>query len=103
MSLEDAILDRVRRLPSSKQEEVLRFADRLQRESSVRRVACRGRSNEMKWIDSNRAHYADQWVAVEDDRLIAAGDDPKKVFAEAKAQRDRGPFRGAHPRGRRTS
>jgi hypothetical protein len=33
MSLEEAIMDKVRRLPPAKQEEVLRFADGLQRHS----------------------------------------------------------------------
>ena len=38
MSLEEAILDRVRHLPPAKQEEVLRFADGLQRRPAVRPV-----------------------------------------------------------------
>ena len=61
MSLEEAILDKVRRLPPAKQEEVLRFADGLQRNAAARRVPSRDRSNEMKWLDENRAAYADQW------------------------------------------
>jgi hypothetical protein len=84
MSLEEAILDKVRRLPPAKQEEVLRFADGLQRNTAARRVPSRDRSNEMKWLDENRAAYADQWVAVEGDRLIAANVDPLKVFSAAK-------------------
>ena len=36
MSLEEAILDKVRRLPPAKQEEVLRFADGLQDTARVR-------------------------------------------------------------------
>jgi hypothetical protein len=39
-------------------------------------VPSRDRAREAKWIDENRAAYADQWVAVEGDRLIAAGVDP---------------------------
>ena len=38
MSLEEAILDRVRHLPPAKQEEVLRFADGLQRQPALRPV-----------------------------------------------------------------
>jgi hypothetical protein len=49
-------------------------------------VPSRDRTNEIRWIDENRAAYADQWVAVEGDRLIAAGIDPLKVFAAAKAE-----------------
>jgi len=92
MSLEEAILDKVRRLSPAKQEEVLRFADGLQRQSPVRMVPSRDRSREMDWIKENRARYADQWVAVEGDRLIAADADGHKVFAAAKAAGIEVPF-----------
>jgi hypothetical protein len=92
MSLEEAILDKVRRLPPAKQEEVLRFADGLQHRAMVRKVPSRDRMREVKWIDENRATYADQWVAVEGDRLIAADPDPLKVFAAAQAEGIQSPF-----------
>lgn len=92
VSLEEAILEKVRRLPPAKQEEVLRFADGLQRNAAARRVPSRDRSSEMKWLDENRAAYADQWVAVEGDRLIAANGDPLKVFSAAKAAGIATPF-----------
>lgn len=92
MSLEEAILDKVRRLPPAKQEEVLRFADGLERTATVRIVSSRERSREMKWIDDNRAAYAGQWVAVEGDRLIAAGVDAVDIFAAAKAEGIQIPF-----------
>jgi Family of unknown function (DUF5678) len=92
MSLEEAILDKIRRLPPAKQEEVLRFADGLQRTATARIVPSRDRTKEMKWIDENRASYADQWVAVEGDRLIAAGLDPLNIFAAAKAGGIQVPF-----------
>ncbi|MFN0104226.1 MAG: hypothetical protein ACKV2U_19340 [Bryobacteraceae bacterium] len=85
MSLEEAILDRVRRLPLTQQEQVLRFADGLQREPVVRMVPSRDRRREMTWIKENRAGYADQWVVVDGDRLIAANADGHKAFAAAKA------------------
>lgn len=92
MSLEEAILDRVRRLPPAKQAEVLRFADGLQRNAAARKVPSRDRFSEMKWLDENRAAYADQWVAVEGDRLISANEDPLKVFSAAKAVGIQTPF-----------
>jgi hypothetical protein len=91
VSLEEAIMDKVRRLPPAKQEEVIRFADGLQR-NTARMVPPHDRTREMKWIDENRAAYTDQWVTVEGDRLVVAGVDPLKVFAEAKAQGIRTPF-----------
>ena len=92
MSLEEAILEKVRRLPPAKQEEVLRFADGLQGDATSRMVPSCDRTSEARWIDENRAAYADQWVAVEGDRLIAAGIDPLKVFAAAKAEGIGTPF-----------
>jgi hypothetical protein len=92
MSLEEAILDKVRQLPPAKQEEVLRFADGLQHQSRMRMVPSRDRSREMDWIKENRAKYADQWVVVEGDRLIAADRDGHKSFATAKAAGIEVPF-----------
>lgn len=92
MSLEEAILEKVRHLPPAKQEQVLRFADGLQREGDVRYVQSRDRSPEMEWVARNRAAYADQWVAVEGDRLIAADPDAFKVYAAAKAEGIESPF-----------
>jgi len=85
MSIEEAILDKVRRLPQAKQEEVLRFADGLQHKPAARLVPQRDRSRETRWIQENRAAYADQWVAVEGERLIAADRDALRVYAAAKA------------------
>ena len=92
MSLEEAILEKVRRLPPAKQEEVLRFADGLQHRVDVKMVRSRDRSREMDWIKHNRAEYADQWIVVEGDRLIAADADGHKAFAAAKAAGIEVPF-----------
>jgi len=92
MSLEEAILDKVRRLPPAKQEEVLRFADGLQRERAPREAPARDRNREVKWIADNRSAYAGQWVAVEGDRLVAADMDARKVFIAAKAAGIQIPF-----------
>ena len=84
MSLEEAILEKVRQLPPAKQQEVLRFADGLQHDSSVKIVPSRDRSREMEWLKENRARYANQWVVVEGDQLIAADADGHKAFIAAK-------------------
>ena len=71
MNLEETILDKVRSLPPAGQERVLRFASRLQQEACFRTVPFRDRRREMDWVKENRANYADQWVVVKGDRLIA--------------------------------
>jgi hypothetical protein len=92
MSLEEAILEKVRRLPPAKQEEVLRFANTLQHRSPVRMVPSRDRGREIAWLAENRAKYADQWVVVEGDRLIAADADALKAFAAAQSAGIEVPF-----------
>ena len=92
MSLEEAILDKIRRLPPAKQEEVLRFADGLERNAAARKVSSRDRSSETHWLDENRAAYEDQWVAIEGTRLLAASTDPLEVFSAAKAAGKQTPF-----------
>ena len=98
MSLEEAILDKVRHLSQAKQEEVLRFADGLRHADGLRRqdriksVPRRDRTREMKWVADNRAAFAGRWVAVEGDRLVAADEDAQKVFDAAKAEGIESPF-----------
>jgi hypothetical protein len=92
MSLEEAILDKVRHLPQAKQEEVLRFADGLERQGATKSVPSRDRTAEMAWIARNRASFANRWVALEGDRLIAADADAEKVFTAAKAEGIASPF-----------
>lgn len=92
MSLEEAILDKVRHLSQAKQEEVLRFADGLRRQDRTKSVPRRDRTKEMKWVAGNRAAFAGRWVAVEGDRLVAADEDAQKVFDAAKAEGIGSPF-----------
>lgn len=59
---------------------------------TVRRVPYVDRSREMEWIREHQAEYADMWVAVEGDRMIAADLDAKVVFAALKAAGITRPF-----------
>jgi hypothetical protein len=43
------------------------------------------RSGEDEWLRQHRDEYANQWVALDGDRLIASGDDLKKVARTARA------------------
>ncbi len=42
-------------------------------------------NKEMKWLREHRAEYANQWVALDEDRLIKAGRTAKEVHAAANA------------------
>ena len=91
MNLEEAILEKVRRLPLAKQEEVLRFVNRLLL-PPTRRVPFRDRSREINWLRENRAKFLDQWVVVEGDRLIAADTDAVNAYDAAIATGIEVPF-----------
>lgn len=39
----------------------------------------------LQWLEKNKAVYLGQWVALDGDRLLAAGTDGKQVYAEAVA------------------
>ncbi len=39
----------------------------------------------LQWLADNKANYLSQWVALDGDRLLAAGPDGKQVYAAALA------------------
>lgn len=43
------------------------------------------RKRESEWVQQNKEAYADLWVVVEGDQLIASGADGKQVYDEARA------------------
>jgi hypothetical protein len=50
------------------------------------------RSRELKWIKEHRKEYADQWVALDGDRLISHGTNSKEVIAAARQSGVESPF-----------
>jgi Family of unknown function (DUF5678) len=86
MSLEEAILEKVRDMPPEQQEEMLRLANEIEHRSDATPAPVWDGRKEMAWIEQNRAAYMGLWVALDGDRLVAAGPDGKKVYEAAKAQ-----------------
>lgn len=43
------------------------------------------RTQEFKWLRTNREQYAGKWVALEGDQLVAVGENAKTVLDEARA------------------
>jgi hypothetical protein len=41
-------------------------------------------SKELEWLEANRAAYTGQWVALQGDRLLAAGPDAQEVFLKVR-------------------
>lgn len=60
----------------------------LQSEEKPLKAPVRGempnRSRELKWIKEHRKEYADQWVALDGDRLISHGTSSREVIAAAR-------------------
>jgi len=50
------------------------------------------RSRELKWIKEHRKEYADQWVALDGDRLISHGMSGREVIAAARQSGVESPF-----------
>lgn len=47
---------------------------------------------ELEWVDRHRRQFANKWVVVKDDRLIASGDDARKVYLAARRRGIKVPF-----------
>ena len=46
----------------------------------------------LNWLDEHRDQYLGQWVALDGDRIVSHGSDPKEVYRQAKAAGVRVPF-----------
>ena len=102
MSIENEVLEKLRTLPGDKQREVLEFVEGLARDSAERSqevehgAASRSTSwtgeAEMRWLREHGAEYAGRWVALDGDRLVAAGADGREVYREAHARGVGTPF-----------
>ena len=49
-------------------------------------------SKEHQWLQENQHKYIKQWVVLDGDKLIGAGDDPKPFVEEARANGVKIPF-----------
>src|ERR1700704_695658 len=92
MSLEEAILEKVREMAPEQQEKLLRIADKLQHPTTVTSGAYWDGKKEMEWLRRNRDAYMNMGVSLDGDGLIAADPDGHKVYDAAKAQGIETPF-----------
>lgn len=49
-------------------------------------------SKERKWLEENRDNYIGKWVVLDGEKLVGAGDDPKPLVDEARANGVKIPF-----------
>jgi|SRR5215216_962555 len=85
MSTLKQILEEAMKLPP---EERIRLRDALDRLESNGNSTPAYKTNEQErnWIDTHREQYLHQWVALDEDRLLAHGLDAKQVYDEAREQ-----------------
>ncbi|HZS04658.1 MAG TPA: hypothetical protein VFD58_07470 [Blastocatellia bacterium] len=49
-------------------------------------------SRSHEWLKAHRHEYISKWVVLDGDRLIGAGDDPRPIVAQARAEGVQMPF-----------
>jgi hypothetical protein len=49
-------------------------------------------SREMEWLRQHRHEYIGQWIVLDGDRLVGAGNDPVPIVTQARAEGVRIPF-----------
>lgn len=85
------ILDAVQTLPPDDRQALREFLDKAPEDNSngASEEMC---AAEMRWLAKHEAEYAGQWVALDGDRLVAFGTDPKQLYAESRAAGVPNPF-----------
>jgi len=58
----------------------------------VRRVPPIDLSRELQWLKEHRHEYMEQWVALDEDRLVGHGPNAREVYAAARAAGVKSPF-----------
>lgn len=89
------VIESIQQLPASEQEKVLHWLEE-QRKPRFAEIDWQERNEKfqkaLKWIEENRQQYLGKWVCLDGDKLIAAGDDAKEVYAQARAKAIEIPF-----------
>lgn len=49
-------------------------------------------SKSREWLKAHRHEYIGQWIVLDGDRLVGAGDDPRPIVAQARAEGVTMPF-----------
>jgi hypothetical protein len=83
MATLEQIIEEARKLPAEEQRRLRAALDELESNGNAQTVY-RTRERERAWLDSHRDEYLGQWVAVEDDRLVASGNNARQVYLSAR-------------------
>jgi hypothetical protein len=83
MATLEQIIEEARTLPIGDQQRLRASLETLESRNS--QPTYQTRIREHAWIDTHRDEYLGQWVAVEDDLLVAHGKAPRQVYLAARA------------------
>jgi hypothetical protein len=83
MATLEQIIEQAKNLPVEEQRRLRAALGELESNGNAQ-PAYRTRERERSWIATHRDEYLGQWVAVEDDRLVAQGKDPRQVYLAAR-------------------
>lgn len=89
MVSDQALIEKIRKLPPAKVAEVERFVDSLGQDQPHGGRELPDRSREHAWRLQNEdrlRRLSGEWVVLEGDHLIAHGPDPERLVAEARAK-----------------
>jgi hypothetical protein len=87
MATLEQIIDEVRALSPDEQQKLREALDRelaAPDRSELSQARYRTFESEHAWVDAHRDEYLGQWVAVEADRLVAYGSNPREVYLAAR-------------------
>jgi len=87
MATLEQIIDEARALSPAEKGKLRQVLDReLEQPAPVESARPGYPTNEQEraWVDAHRDEYLGQWVAVEGDRLVAHGTNPRKVYLAAR-------------------
>ena len=76
----EQIIDEARALSPAEKRKLRQALDRQLEQS----VPVQSRATESAWVDQHRDEYLGQWVAVEGDKLVAHGTNPRQVYLSAR-------------------
>jgi hypothetical protein len=85
----ERILEEVKKLTADERRDL---REALAHETPLPAPAFNTHEREHAWVERNRDEYLNQWVALDGDRLLAHGLDPRTVYLSAREVGVRAPY-----------
>ena len=83
MATLEQIIEEAKKLPVEERRRLRTVLETLESNGDSQ-PAYKTRQRERAWVAAHRDEYLGQWVAVEDDNLVAQGTNPRQVYLAAR-------------------